>query len=112
MIFDREVDENTPLLAEEDADPERGLEVSRSSASRTSTFQINNISLTKYVKNTFNLRRRDKDSERGEMKSDKRPGETATVIVGCVARMIVTPAILLPVVAALVARHAHPLFEE
>ncbi len=98
----REVDENSPY-----ADPEEGLEAPRLSMS------VSQIGIIKYVKNALRLRAlrwRAKDSSR--TKKQGRPGETTTVVVACLARMIVTPAILLPTMGVMVDRNVHPLFEE
>ncbi|KZT07044.1 uncharacterized protein LAESUDRAFT_725388 [Laetiporus sulphureus 93-53] len=57
------------------------------------------LSLFENVKEIFSMRRRDKGAMRQKRKVHKRPGETKTVLVAVVSRMIVTPLLLLPLMA-------------
>ncbi|KAF8339861.1 uncharacterized protein EI90DRAFT_3151297 [Cantharellus anzutake] len=43
---------------------------------------------------------------------ERQPGESTSVIVSCLARMVITPSILLPAMAALSSYNAHALFED
>lgn len=108
-----------PLIAsrEEDADPEQqAFETSRVTRSMMNTSQISVITLAESVKSVLkmrSLRRRMKGGGKMRVESaSKRPGETTTVIVACLARMIVTPMIILPAMGALALHDVHPLFEE
>ena len=77
--------------------------------------QLSAISLTESVKGALNmcsLRWRFKDRGKGKVESGERPGETTTVVIACLARMIVTPLIILPVMGVLALNNVHPLFEE
>ena len=105
VASNREGYENSPLISEEDADPEEGLEAPRLSMSASQ------IGIIKYVKNVLTLRALRRRAK-SRTKNERRPGETTTVVVACLARMIVTPAILLPTMGAMVDRNVHPLFEE
>ena len=113
-IIDAEVDEDLSIVSEDDADPEQGREASLS-RSAMNTSQLSIITLAESVKGALkmrSLRRRFNDRGKGKVESGERPGETTTVVIACLARMIVTPLIILPVMGVLALNNVHPLFEE
>ena len=113
-MIDAEADEDLSIVSEDDADTEQRREASLS-RSLMNTSQLSAITLAESVKGAFNMRsprRRFKDRGKGKVESGERPGETTTVVIACLARMIVTPLIILPVMGVLALNNVHPLFEE
>lgn len=113
-MVDAEADEDLTIVSEDDADPEQGREASLS-RSAMNTSQLSVVTLAESVKGALkmrSLRQRFKDRGKGKVESGERPGETTTVVIACLARMIVTPLIILPVMGVLALNDVHPLFED
>ncbi|CAL1699027.1 unnamed protein product [Somion occarium] len=68
---------------------------------RTISTKLSQMSLVDNVKEMFKLptRRKCTSRERSKKKEEGRPGETKTVVIAIMARMVITPLLLLPVMA-------------
>ncbi|PCH35006.1 hypothetical protein WOLCODRAFT_165952 [Wolfiporia cocos MD-104 SS10] len=64
------------------------------------------------AKDMFCLRRRKHESASSQPKPKKRPGETTTIIVSLVSRMLLAPAVLLPIMVMFAKFDVQRLFED
>ena len=71
---------------------------------RSFNTSLSQLSLVDNVREMFKMRNRSKSPERGSKNADTRPGETKTVVIAIMSRMIITPLLLLPLMG-MSARH-------
>jgi len=86
----------TPPEPEEEGRAGRGLPT-HGKGSRSPSM-ASYASFVDNVRDMFSMKRRDRSVVRPK-KNDKRPGETKTVIVAVLSRMVITPLLLLPMMA-------------
>ncbi|KAF8342735.1 membrane transport protein-domain-containing protein [Cantharellus anzutake] len=108
-------DERSSILVREDRDIEQGRESPRSLRARLDASQLSITTLAGSVKSALKmdtLRRGFQSTKEISSESEIRSGETTTVIVSCLARMVVTPMVVLPAMGALALYEVYPLFED
>lgn len=79
---------------------------------RSLSTSLSQLSLVENVREMFKMRRRDTSPERGSRKSESRPGETKTVVIAILSRMIITPMLLLPMMALSARYDLQKVFDE
>lgn len=72
---------------------------------------MSQVSLVDSVRDMFRMKRRNR-SVMSRAGDDKRPGETKTVVIAIVSRMVVTPLLLLPMMALSTRFNLQEVFEE
>ena len=78
-----------------------------------SVSSTSHMSIFDNVRDMFSMKKRSRDGRSsGVATTLKRPGETKTVIVAVLARMIVTPLLLLPLLALLMSMNLQEVFDE
>ncbi|THH30965.1 hypothetical protein EUX98_g3221 [Antrodiella citrinella] len=82
----------------------------RRSASRSTT--MSQVSLVDSVRDMFRMKRRNRSSMSRSDDQEKRPGETKTVVIAVVSRMIITPLLLLPMMALSMRFNLQDVFED
>lgn len=79
---------------------------------RSISTSLSQLSLVDNVREMFKMKRRDKSSEISLRKNDARPGETKTVVIAILSRMVITPMLLLPLMALSARYDLQAVFEE
>jgi len=79
--------------------PKEETKDSQLEATKTKTKKHHHRSLAKSIKHMFKDGKRRFNESRKEAAAQRRPGETKTIVISVVSRMIITPILLLPLMA-------------
>lgn len=94
-------------------DEERNADQSRTRERSVSTATTSHLSLVGSVRSMFKMSsRRSRAMSSSTPPKDKRPGETKTVIIAVLSRMVITPLLLLPLMAFCAKYDWHHVFSE
>ncbi len=93
--------------------PHHGSHVSHRERGRSISTSWSHTSLIDNVREMFKLKKRSPSRERAAKKAqEKRPGETKTVVIAVLSRMVITPLLLLPLMAISTRFDWQEVFEE
>lgn len=96
---------------EPEADRSRAALPSHARRSRSISTSWSHTSLVDNIKDMFKMKKRS-PSDDPSGKAKKRPGETKTVVIAVLSRMIITPLLLLPVMALSTRFNLQEVFDE